>query len=119
MRRTVKLLGLVVVAACAAACTQQPLPSKTERIAYLKAKGVTVEEPVNEIGEELHFRFGRCNAMFRYIGSSRDVPVLDLYYDKSYPIGEFIGEVSVGNAGKNAKTMFCLQKDLSVPSESE
>lgn len=119
MRRMVKSLSLIGIVALAACGAQQPLPSKSDRIEYLRSKGITVEEPVNEIGQELHFPFGRCNVKFYYTGTSRDIPGLDVYYDRSYAIEQFIGDANVGNAGKNANTMFCLRRDVPVPNESE
>jgi len=70
---------------------------------------------VNELGPDLHFRFGRCNAKFFYTGVSRDIPVIEVYYDKPYSIEDFHGDSNIGSAGRDAKTMFCLQEDVLVP----
>lgn len=117
--RTLELLSLGIVAVFVAGCSQQPLPARSVRVEFLASKGIVVQEPVNELGDELHFRFGRCNAKFFYTGTSRDIPAISVYYDKAYSIKDFYGDPNIGNAAKDAQTMFCLQKDMPVPGESE
>lgn len=113
------LLGSVASIALVAACASStPPPSKSEQLSFLRGAGVVLkEEDVKEVGGKLTFPVGVCGAEFYYTGTDKDIPMLTVYGSEGV-IEQISGGDNIGNVGKTAKTIPCLQADKE-PSESK
>lgn len=112
-----RLLGCVAIVVVTAACSSQPaLPSRADRLSFLRNLGLAVDDAkVIERGNGLEFPQGECGAKLLYFDGK---PRLEIYKDEGYSLETLYGD-DIRNAGKTAATRVCdLDKKLTPPSEA-